>query len=409
MAEPAATLRKAISPTDLTRRIRRLLEDNIRHVWVEGEISEYKVHRPSGHHYFSLKDEETTLNCAMWRSFSSRLRFKPEVGLEVLAFGRVDIYPPRSTYQLLVEKMEPKGIGALQIRFEELKKKLKKEGLFDEARKRELPPYPATIAIVTSPTGAAVRDMLRILDTRFPKVRVLIHPVLVQGKGAAEQIAAAIEEINALPDVDAMIVGRGGGSLEDLWAFNEEVVARAIFGSRIPVVSAVGHEIDFTIADFVADVRAATPTDAANRVVPDLRDLMETLRQYEDLLARRPRELYEMHAMRVDELHERLRTALPRLLQETRRRLDVVRLMDHAMDRLLTESRQRVAAAAGKLDALSPLRVLGRGYSITQDATGRVVRSASALQPGDEIHTRLESGRVRSRVEETIVPKKARS
>jgi exodeoxyribonuclease VII large subunit len=328
--------------------------------------------------------------------------------------------------------MEPKGAGALQLRFEQMKKKLAKEGLFDDERKKPLPPYPACVAIVTSPMGAAIRDMISVLTARYPKVRVLLHPVAVQGEGAAEEIAKAIAEINLQrTDVDVMIVGRGGGSLEDLWAFNEEAVARAISGSRIPVVSAVGHETDFTIADFVADVRAATPTDAANRVVPDLRELMENLEQLERTIVRRPRELYQTCAQRVDELHERLAAALPRMVAERRGRLDLlarsagfaavessaerhgdnVKHLAAAMDRLVrqrcTDGLQAVQAAAGRLEALSPLKVLGRGYSITQDAKGRALSDASKVKPGTEIRTRLAKGRLRSRVDESFADEEA--
>ncbi len=275
-ATPAATLatqRRVFSISEITKNIRSVLEENFSGVWVEGEISNFKFHT-SGHMYFSLKDEFSQIQCVMFRSENAKLDFDPKEGLSVVCFGRVSVYPVRGQYQLYAERMEPKGLGALQLKFQQLKEKLKKEGLFDEARKREIPYLPNRIGIVTSIDGAALKDILNVLDRRFSTVSILINPVAVQGAGAAASIAEAIEDFNRLKNVDVLIVGRGGGSLEDLWAFNEEIVARAIFNSRIPVISAVGHEVDFTIADFVADLRAATPSAAAEIVMPMKEELI---------------------------------------------------------------------------------------------------------------------------------------
>jgi len=419
---PFAEERKALSVSDLTRRIKKILEDNLRYVWVAGEISNFKTY-PSGHLYFTLKDEESQLPCAMWKGSAVRLAFQPESGQQVLAYGRIDVYLPRGQYQLIVEKMEPRGAGALAMRFEQLKKKLEAEGLFDPDRKRPLPMLPRAIALVTSPVGAAIQDMLRTIATRNPAVDVFLYPVRVQGEGAAPEIAAAIEHLNsARPDIDVMIVGRGGGSIEDLWAFNEELVARAIHGSRIPVVSAVGHETDFTIADFVADVRAPTPTGAATMVVPMLSDLLAMLGDHDAKLRRalttraelarsqldrfrdshalgEPVALVVRHGERLDELHERLGVALGGTVATARERLGV--LAQRASSELAHASktaRERTESVARHLEAVSPVAVLGRGYSITT-LEGRVIKRSSEVKPGDAIDTRLSDGSIRSRVE----------
>ncbi|MFN3486477.1 MAG: exodeoxyribonuclease VII large subunit, partial [Planctomycetota bacterium] len=413
-----------------------------------GEISNLRPAGPSGHLYFTLKDEESQIPCAMWRGFASRLRFRPEDGMGVLAYGRVDVYIPYGKYQLLVEQLEPRGIGALQIRFEQLKRKLAQEGLFDPARKRPLPRLPLKVALVTSPVGAAVQDMIRTIRTRCPVTQVFVYPVRVQGEGAAEEIAAAVGHLNlAMPDLDVLIVGRGGGSIEDLWAFNEEAVARAIFASRIPVISAVGHETDTTIADFVADVRALTPTDGAVKAVPRLDELLGQLEELDGKLRRglraradlvrstldgwrggrafgRLEELPMYLGQRLDELSERLDVAAGQATYYLREHLEALvqtlaasvlqrpglarRQVDHLADllasqaeRSLEKARSGWREAAGRLEALSPLGILARGYSITRRAsTGEVIRDARAVRPGERLFSILAEGRLLSRVEE---------
>ncbi|HEX7900631.1 MAG TPA: exodeoxyribonuclease VII large subunit [Planctomycetota bacterium] len=446
MAFPAERAeRKVLSIGDLTKRIKSTLETGIPYVWVAGEMSNYKGPGPSGHLYFTLKDAESAVPCAMWRGFAAKLKFEPENGMQVVAGGRVEVYVPHGKYQLIVETLEPRGVGALQLKFEQLKEKLQKEGLFEAARKRPLPFLPRKIALVTSPTGAAVQDILRTLRGRCPAVHVLLYPVRVQGEGSAQEVAAAIGHINlAMPDVDVLIVGRGGGSIEDLWAFNEEVVARAIHASRIPVISAVGHETDTTIADFVADVRALTPTDGAVRAVPVLEDLILSLADLETQLKRalrtraqlarsvvdglaegrdlgRVEELPAQLGQRLDDLQERLASAArqaPALVRQRLDRLDAALYADlpraaaaareranhlndflrsHAV-RAVDAARARVREAAASLEALSPVSILARGYSITY-RDGKIVKDAREVKPGDRLRTRLGSGEIDSRVE----------
>lgn len=416
--------RRAMSVGELTRRIKKILDDNLRFVWVAGEISNLKK-PPSGHLYFTLKDEESQIPCAMWKNSAGRLDFEPEDGMQVLAYGRVDVYLPHGKYQLSVERLEPRGAGALALRFEQLKRKLESEGLFDSARKRPLPFLPRSVAIVTSRSGAVIQDMLRTLAGRCPVVDVFVYPVKVQGDGAAEEIAAAIAHLNReRPDLDAMIVGRGGGSIEDLWAFNEEAVARAIYASRIPVVSAVGHETDTTIADFVADVRAKTPTDAAVLIVPKLSDLLTGLEDLDSKLRRalrnraeiarstlerfrtthalmEPAALVVRHGQRLDELHARLGVGLTATVYGAREKLAVLaRTMSSELGHLARTARERTEGFARHLEAVSPVAVLGRGYSITSHE-GVVVRKPADVKPGDAIDTRLGEGSIRSRVEKS--------
>jgi exodeoxyribonuclease VII large subunit len=427
MALAAETLqpseKKIISVGDLTRRIKKSIEDAVRYVWVAGEMSNYKGPGPSGHLYFTLKDAESQIPCAMWKGMANRLRFDPENGMEVVAFGKVDVYVPYGKYQLIVEDMEPRGVGSLQLKFEQLKEKLQKEGLFDAGRKRPIPFLPRKLALVTSPTGAAVADMVRTLRTRCPALHVIVYPVKVQGDGAAQEIAAAIGHLNlSMPDIDVMIVGRGGGSIEDLWAFNEEVVARAIFTSRIPVISAVGHETDTTISDFVADVRALTPTDGAVKAVPNLDDLHQSLNDLDAKLRRalksradlyrsqldgygrgfaRVVELPNQLRQRLDDLDARLNAGLPGLPKILRDRVD------HLASRLQADARRRIEhahaqlrQAAASLEALSPVAILGRGYSITRlEASQEILLNGAQAKAGDRIVTRLGTGQIISRVE----------
>lgn len=398
--DPPEREREALSVSDLTRRIKGLLEGQLPPLWVEGEISNFKTYT-SGHCYFTLKDAAAQLSCVLWRSAAAKLRFEPRDGMQVLAQGRVSVYEPRGQYQFVVERLEASGVGALAAAFEALKAKLEAEGLFDPARKRPLPLYPRRIALVTSPSGAAIRDMFKVIARRWPKLELIIAPVPVQGEGAAAKIAAAIRAVNAARCADVMIVGRGGGSLEDLWAFNEEVVARAIAASEIPVVSAVGHEVDFTIADFVADVRAATPSQAGELVVPEYAAVLEHLNRLQAALP-------EALVARVELARERLRALAgswalrhpEERLQQHRQRLDELQeRLSLGGRRMRRDAGERIGALAARLDALSPLRVLERGYSVTQRADGRMVRSLADAPPGTGLVTRLRDGRVISKVE----------
>ncbi len=392
---------KALSVTELTRLLKDLIESTFGHVWVEGEISNFKCYG-SGHCYFTLKDADAQLSAVIWRGVAGRMRVTPEDGMKVLLKGRLSVYEPRGNYQLMVEHLEPAGIGALAAAFEALKRKLADEGLFDAIHKKALPTYPRTIALVTSGSGAAIRDMMKVILGRWPGMDLIIAPVRVQGEGAAEEIARAIEALNRLQCADVMIVGRGGGSLEDLWAFNEERVARAIFASRIPVISAVGHEIDFTIADYVADVRAATPSHAGEIVVGEQRALWD--------------ELEEMGRKLPLALEGRLRLARERLqalasswalrhpeerLEHLRQRMDDLQVrMRLYLDRMLMERKERLNRASVSLENLSPLAILARGYSLTvRVRDGQFVRSPAELQAGEEIVSHVARGRVRSRVE----------
>lgn len=395
-------VRSVISVSDITRQIRFTLEDQFSNLWVEGEISGFKFHT-SGHMYFTLKDENAQIACVMFRRENLALKFEPQDGLKVLCFGRVSVYPPRGQYQFYVEQIEPKGIGALQLKFEELKEKLRLEGLFDPAFKKELPYLPARIGVITSIDGAALRDILNVLDRRFRETHILIYPVPVQGAGAAENIATAIGDMNHQKAADVLIIGRGGGSLEDLWAFNEEIVARAIFASEIPVISAVGHEVDFTIADFVADLRAATPSAAAELVMPRKEELVlrvedlktrafslflnhtRFLRQELEALKasrgfRDPLGFFEIKAQRLDELVKNLTTSFKTAL---------------------AFKKERFLALVGKLEALGPLEVLKRGFSVSLKLPEEsVIQSSRVVKRGDQVKTKLKEGFFISRVEE---------
>lgn len=368
---------------------------------VRGEISNYKMY-PSGHHYFTLKDADSALRCVMFRGDAVRMRFRPENGMQVIAAGRITVFPRDGQYQLYCVRLTPEGAGDLQVAFEQLKNKLMSEGLFDPSRKKALPPYPKRIALVTSPAGAAVRDMLRILKARWPMAEVLIVPVRVQGEQAAEEIAAAIDYVNYYELSDLIITGRGGGSAEDLWAFNEEPVARAIYKSAIPVISAVGHEPDVTISDLVADLRAATPSNAAELAVPDQSEIDSTLKQ----LGRRLDRAGSMPLAAAREKLERLKKA--RVLTEPGEYIRDRRLLldhqskglIHGLEKRLAGEKQRFGRLAAALDALSPLKVLGRGYSITRDEEGQLVTSARQVEVGQSVSVRVEDGTLSCRVEE---------
>ena len=394
--------RKALTVSDLTRRIKSLLEEGLSNIWIEGEISNFKLHS-SGHMYFSLKDEQSQVGCVMFRRENSSLAFEPADGMQVLCYGRVSVYAPRGQYQIYVERIEPKGVGALQMRFQQMREKLQKEGLFDEARKRPIPFLARRIALVTSQDGAALQDILNVLGRRFSSANLLICHVPVQGAQAAGEIADMIDYVSENDSADVMIVARGGGSLEDLWAFNEEAVARAIFRSAIPVISAVGHETDFTIADFVADLRAPTPSAAAELVLPRREDLLERLRE---LRSRMRQSVLGL----VDERRETLKALLgarvlrdPLFAFETRfQKLDeLVRGLSMRAQMILSSKKESVSALVGKLEALGPLSTLKRGFSATLKLPAQtLLTSVRSVKVGDEIKTRLQDGFLKSRIME---------
>jgi exodeoxyribonuclease VII large subunit len=438
--------RAVFTVSELTSRIKTRLEEEFPAVWVEGEISNLRM-PSSGHAYFTLKDDQAQLRAVLFRGRGRHVHFALEDGLQVLAFGGLDLYAARGEYQLVVELMEPKGLGALQLAFEQLKRRLEAEGLFDAARKRPLPAFPRAIGIVTSPTGAAIRDMLHIIGRRFGGLRIVIAPVRVQGEGAPAEIAGALRDLGEVPHLDVVIVARGGGSIEDLWAFNDERVARAIAASKAPVISAVGHETDFTIADFVADLRAPTPSGAAELVV---REKLEVIRRlaggYERLaqavrdqvargrdralglagrrvLTEPARALRDRHR-RLDELGARLRAAGRASHRHAAHRLALVRgalaslhprarvgrdaaVLAQLRSRLgvagghgVKAARHRFEGAVGRLESLSPLAVLGRGYSLTRLPSGAIVRSAAQTRPGDAVEILLHAGALEARVEQ---------
>lgn len=395
----AGEARRFLTVSDLTELIRGTLESQLDALWVRGEISNFRM-PPSGHFYFTLKDDKSQIAAVMFRRQGAMLRFTPENGTAVLCFGRVSLYTVRGDLQLYVDDMEPLGQGALALAFEQLKQKLAAEGLFAPERKRELPVLPVSIGIVTSDKGAALHDMLRIIRDRYPDRRVVIRPVKVQGEGAAREIAAGIAELNQNGAVDVIIVGRGGGSLEDLWAFNEEVVARAIYASTAPVISAVGHEIDFTIADFVADVRAPTPTAAAEMVLPLKSDLVEQVRLLEGQLGKNIK-------LKLDSLREALAGLAKRLADPRRKLRENQQLLDEVSIALLRRFQDRLrqlkdhlARGSGRLEALSPLAVLDRGYSITHKLpTEEIVKDAGSLATGDRLRITFARGKALCRVE----------
>ncbi len=388
--------------SELTSRIKGLLEDEFPSVWVEGEVSNF-VRAASGHFYFSVKDEKAQLSCVMFRGNNIGLGFDLEDGLKVLAAGRISVYPPSGRYQLIVSEIKPLGIGLLFLEFEKLKARLAEEGLFDEARKRPLPKFPRTIGVITSPKGAAIRDMISIIGRRYPLAEVVLYPVKVQGEGAAEQIAGAIEAMNRWGKPDLLIIGRGGGSIEDLWAFNEEIVARAIVASELPVVSAVGHEIDFTISDLVSDLRAPTPSAAAELVVPDVKRLSERLDTISKKIRREVGITFQGMLRRFEYLssHHGLKR-VPRMIEDAMQDIDRNQiLMKRGLVDLLKGMNRRLGELSGMLDLLSPLAILGRGYSLTYKLPeGILVRQAGILSRGDLIRVRLHEGKIECEVRE---------
>ena len=425
------------SVSGLTRDIRAILEAAFDSVWVEGEISNFRT-AASGHSYFVLKDDKAQIRCVLFKGYRAGIKFQPEDGDQVLMFGRITVYDARGEYQIITEFLEPRGLGALQKAFEQLKAKLEKEGLFDDEAKKPLPAFPWKIGVVTSPTGAAVHDILNVIRRRNSKVSVLLRPAKVQGEGSAKDIAQGIRDLNTMKDVDVIIIGRGGGSLEDLWAFNEEEVARAIFASRIPIVSAVGHEIDFTIADFVADLRAPTPSAAAELTVPVLNEILKDIRSltveliealcqqledYRDLLNRlmdrrffhQPKEIFSPHVQRLDDLHSRMVRSLEQGLVIHQQRLEdrkhrliqaspknkiqllsekLVGLQNRMVQNIQTQirfRRERFEGFLKNLNAVNPLAILERGYSICSK-DDKSLKSSAEVKPGDKVKIRLSQG-----------------
>ncbi len=372
---------KILTISELTHDLKEVLENIFQDVWVEGEVSNLRS-PGSGHSYFSLKDAQSVLRCVLFRQAAARLKFALADGMHVVASGRIGVYGRDGQYQLYVDTLQPKGTGALQMAFEQLKARLAQEGLFDEARKKPLPFLPETIGVVTSPTGAVIRDILQVLERRFPRAHVVINPVRVQGEGAAGEIVRAVEEFNAWGLADVIILARGGGSLEDLWSFNEEQVAHAIAASGIPVVSAVGHETDYTIADFVADKRAPTPSAAAEMVMPAEADLRERIDQLVKHLWRSLADVVPQQAQRIDDLCEEMRRALQNRFEAKKLEVD---------------------GFCRELEALNPLAILRRGYSVTMAEDGRTaIRRTDQLKAGDRLKTRLAKGEFLSRVEEIL-------
>jgi exodeoxyribonuclease VII large subunit len=436
--------RKIYSVYEITSEIKRSL-DELGIIWIQGEISNFKRHT-SGHLYFSLKDPRAQVKAAFFRNNNMYLKFRPEDGMEVIVRGRLSVYEPRGDYQILVEYMEPVGLGSLQLAFDQLKEKLRKEGLFEASHKIQLPLLPRKVGIVTSPTGAAIRDILRILKRRNASLDVLLYPVRVQGQGAAEEIAAGIRYLNERPDIDVIIIGRGGGSIEDLWAFNEEAVARAIYESEVPLVSAVGHEVDFTISDFVADLRAPTPSAAAELVSGAREDLLANVISLHGRLCQAARRVLERRRLgferlahnraftvtpdkirdleqRFDEMSARMSQAMHGFVRETRLRervlaarlkaLDLRRLiayrrglLEHGSQGLasaiksrLQRERARFEIAVGKVDALSPLAILKRGFALCRDSKGAIVKGADEVAVGESVRVTLGSGELNCLIE----------
>jgi len=394
-----------LSVSELNNHIKDLFDGDflLAGLAVKGELSNYKIY-PSGHHYFTLKDAESSIRCVMFKGNASKLRFTPENGMGVTAVGRVTVFPRDGAYQLYCSDLLPEGMGDLHIAFEQLKEKLAKEGLFDTVHKKPLPKYPETIAVITSPAGAAVRDIIRVLGKRWPMSKIVILPVRVQGVEAPPEIAGAVRYANMHKVCDLIITGRGGGSIEDLWAFNDERVARAIFESEIPIISAVGHEPDVTISDYVADLRAATPSNAAELAVPDVSELRETLSSQEVRTMQGMRKKLSETKSRLSDLGSR------RVLQNPTAYIDQKRLqldsthnaLISRAERLLNGKKQAYIKYAASLDALSPLKVLGRGYSIATDLSGTPISSAEGVSVGDKLRVSLSRGVLLCTVDEAI-------
>lgn len=399
-------MEKTFSVSELNTRIAGLLDADpvLSHVCVRGELSNYKIY-PSGHHYFTLKDSSSTLSCVMFKSNASKLRFRPESGMGVVVTGRVQVYNRDGKYQMYCTQIIPEGIGDLQIAFKQLKEKLGAEGLFDPQFKKPLPLVPQRIAVITSSAGAAVHDIIRILRRRWPMSKVLLLPVRVQGIEAPPEIVGAIRYCNHYDIADVMIVGRGGGSIEDLWAFNDERVARAIFASRIPVISAVGHEPDVTISDYVADARASTPSNAAEIAVPDQAEQRDMLLNSQIRLSQAMQRILEGNRKHLNDLADRRVMTTPVAYIDTKR-IDLDRVRDRLIfvcDQYTGKLRKQHIHYAAKLDALSPLKVLSRGYSVVQNTDGVPIKEIGQVEIGDIVHVTLTSGKLNCRVEDKVM------
>ena len=393
---------KIYTVSEITGEIKSLLELNLPTLWIEGEISNF-IHHSSGHRYFTLKDGNAQIKSVLWRDIGDFLKFEIEDGMKVVVYGNISVYEKQGQYQLYVEDIVPAGLGKFELAFRQLKERLFKEGLFEEEHKKPIPEFPQTIGIVTSSTGAAIQDIIRILHRRMPSVEIILNPVKVQGDGAGWEIAQAITDFNQFKNVDVLIIGRGGGSLEDLWAFNEEIVARAIYASEIPVVSAVGHEIDFTIADLTADLRAPTPSAAAELVVKDRREILSQIKNL-------TKSLMEYQLSQIEEAKIRVKTAVesygmkkPRdiLTQKVQRIDELVKNMGWLVNQSLKNSKQNLANVMGKLKALSPLSILERGYSVCYKLPDLIlVKDVNKLKLEDAVEVRLHKGKFKGKVEE---------
>lgn len=379
--------------SEITQEIKELLEFNLPTLWVQGELSNF-VRHSSGHLYFSLKDQDAQLSGVMWRSRAATLSFEPQNGMKLNVYGSIRVYEKRGSYQIDVINMMPAGIGDLQMMFDALKEKLYAEGLFDESFKKPLPKFPERIGIITSPTGAALQDILNILNRRYPSAHKILRPTLVQGDGAAADIAAAVHEFNDYADVDVLIVGRGGGSLEDLWAFNEEIVACAIFNSRIPIVSAVGHEIDYTISDFVADFRAPTPSAAAEIVAPDAAELVNNIDRLKTRCALAVSSELEFTREHLKRLQHRyaFRRPMDAILQKRQHVDDLFHLIQSNSQRTLSNLHEKLNFYGARIHAAHPMHILNRGYAIVQNSNGDVIRTTSQFEPNDELIVSLAKG-----------------
>ena len=391
--------RPVLTVSQLTSMVKGVLEENFALLWVEGEISNLRT-PSSGHIYFTLKDENSQIKVVMFRGRGSFLKFRLEDGLHIILRGNIRVYEARGEYQILADYIEPVGAGALQLAFEQLKERLAKEGLFDKARKRPIPSVPKKVGIITSPTGAAIRDMLHIMDRRFANLHILIYPVRVQGVEAPPEIIQAIRDMNTIEDLDVIIVGRGGGSIEDLWAFNDEGVARAIYNSRVPVISAVGHETDFTIADFVADLRAPTPSAAAELVVQNKVEIEERLKTLYKRLCHISKGCLTLLNSHLKNIEGRLRSPIDRVRQFAQRLDDMTIRLNLSIRQKLEFSKKKLERDMSLLNSLSPLAILQRGYSITTTlSTGAVVKEIAEVMVGDRVGVRLTDGEMECMVE----------
>jgi exodeoxyribonuclease VII large subunit len=397
--------RQIYEVSEVTRIVKSILENSpVSTLWIQGEVSNFSQ-PASGHLYFTLKDSNSQIKCAIFRPAADRLRSMLEDGASIVLYGRLSVYEPRGEYQIIGTRVEPLGVGALQLAFEELKKRLQAEGLFDTAHKKPIPLVPQRVGVVTSPTGAAIRDILNVIGRRFSNVSVLIHPVTVQGEGSGKQIAAAIETMNQRGGLDVLIVGRGGGSAEDLWAFNEEVVARSIYASEIPVISAVGHEIDFTIADFVADFRAPTPSAAAEMVVANKADLVRSLEGLNTRLRSSIDNRVQLLKRRLEGTQYRLlsRDGRDRIHQHQQNIDDLLQRCAVSIQHLLKTRKDRFGKAIAELNALSPLAILQRGYSVCfRHPSRELVKSAAEVSVGDKVEVKLANGEIICEVERAL-------